>query len=172
MVNKVEIINKPYSGQYKEKIYDNPNPWNSSEWTWVKFTNDDFSEWCGVFRGEAKNAVISDKYNTILVLTSDYLYQMDKTEGELMEFEENLQYQNITVTPLGDFIISDYSTIELIKSTIKQRELINSPINMDMIEFIGWSNNKLLIKCESYLNLDKIIELELNCENMKITCKK
>ncbi len=51
MISKAELINQSYSGQYKEKIYDIPSPWNSQDWTWVKFENDDFDEWCGEFRG-------------------------------------------------------------------------------------------------------------------------
>jgi hypothetical protein len=41
MVIDADIINQPYSGQYKERVYDNDSPWNSQGWTWVKFTNDD-----------------------------------------------------------------------------------------------------------------------------------
>lgn len=29
MITKVEIINQPYSGEYKERIYDIPRPWKS-----------------------------------------------------------------------------------------------------------------------------------------------
>jgi hypothetical protein len=39
MISTAEIINLPYSGQYEEKIYDISSPWNSQEWTWVKFIN-------------------------------------------------------------------------------------------------------------------------------------
>ena len=59
MINEAELINQPYSGQYEERIYDIPSTWNSQRWTWVEFFNDDFSEWCGVFRGSPRYVAIS-----------------------------------------------------------------------------------------------------------------
>ena len=45
MIIEGQIINRPYSGEYGERIYDNNSPWNSQGWTYIKFTNDDCSEW-------------------------------------------------------------------------------------------------------------------------------
>ncbi|WP_219847903.1 hypothetical protein [Sphingobacterium gobiense] len=81
MIIEVEIINQPYSGEYAERIYDNEGVWNSQGWTFVKFTNEDYSEWCGQFRGFPGKAVISTINNIILVLTSDYLYQLETETG-------------------------------------------------------------------------------------------
>jgi hypothetical protein len=171
MINEAKIINQPYSGQYEERIYDIPSSWNSQKWAWIKFSNEDFSEWCGEFRGSPRYVAISKKHNSILVLTSDYLYQLDHISGELIEYETQPQYQNLTLTPSGDFIVSDYYSIELVKSIIKEKQLIASPIHMDMIKFHSWSNNKLLITCEEFYNWDRHIELELNCETLQITMK-
>jgi len=44
MIIKAEIIDQPYSGQYKEKIYDISSQWNSQMWTWVKFFDEDYTE--------------------------------------------------------------------------------------------------------------------------------
>lgn len=41
MIIKADIITQPSSGQYKERIYDIPSTWNSHDWTWVKFLNED-----------------------------------------------------------------------------------------------------------------------------------
>jgi len=37
MIKSCEIINQPDSGEYDEIIYDFDNPWNSSQWTYIKF---------------------------------------------------------------------------------------------------------------------------------------
>jgi hypothetical protein len=133
--------------------------------------NDDFSEWYGEFRGEPRGAALSKKYNTILILTSDYLYLIDCLNGEIIEYEEQPQYLNLTVTPSGDFIVSDYYNIELIRSTIKDTELLDSPIEMDMIKFCEWNENKLLIICEEFLNWSNTVKLELDGETFEIAIK-
>jgi hypothetical protein len=145
MIIDVKIMNQPIAGKYKERIYDISSQWNSQKWTWIRFMNDDFSECYGEFRGEPRGAALSKKYNTILILTSDYLYLIDCLNGEIIEYEEQPQYLNLTVTPSGDFIVSDYYNIELIRTTIKDTELLDSPIKMDMIKFCEWNENKLLI---------------------------
>jgi hypothetical protein len=61
MVITGEIINQPYSGEYKERVYDNDSPWNSQGWTWIKFTNDDSFEWCGEFRGFPRDIAVSER---------------------------------------------------------------------------------------------------------------
>jgi len=171
MIIDVEIISQPLAGEYEERIYDISSQWNSQNWTWVKFTNDDFSEWCGEFRGEPRGVVLSKKYNNILILTSDYLHQFDCLNEEIMEYEEQPQYQNLTVTPSGDFILADFYDIELIKTTIKDAKLLDSPIKMDMINFCKWSNNKLSIVCEEFLNWGNYVELELDGDTFEITKK-
>lgn len=171
MVKEAKIIHQPYSGQYEEKIYDIQSSWNSQEWTWVRFTNEDFTEWCGEFRGSPKSSAVSNEYNSILILTSDYLYQLDCKNGELRDYEEQPQYQNLTVTPFGDFIISDYNDIELIQKSIRKKQIIPSPINMDNIKFNNWSNNKLLITCEEFLNWERHVVLELNSGTLEIVIK-
>jgi hypothetical protein len=42
---------------------------------------------------------------------------------------------------------------------------------MDMIRFHGWSNNKLTISCNEFLNWDNQVELELDGETLEITIK-
>ena len=51
MISRAEYIQQPYSGEYIEKIYDIKSPWNSTDWTWIKFTEED-DIWCGEFRGK------------------------------------------------------------------------------------------------------------------------
>ena len=114
---------------------------------------------------------VSKKHNYVLVLTSDYLFQVDRLNGELLEYESQPQYQSLTVTPSGDFIIADYYCIEIIESTLNDRKLVESPIEMDTIKFHGWSKNKLLVSCDEFLNWNNNVELELDSEKLEITIK-
>lgn len=171
MIVKAEIVSQPYSGEYDERIYDIPNPWNSPKWTWVKFQNEDFIDWCGEFRGEHRNVAISEKYNIVLVLTSDYLYKLDRLNGGLINHKYQPQYHNLTVTPDGEIIVADYYSINLLEPTLEGMKEIESPIKMDMIKFHGWLNKKLLISCDVFLNWSKHAELELDGETLEITIK-
>jgi len=148
MIIEAEIISQPYSGEYTERIYDNESAWNSQSWTFIKFTNDDYSEWCGQFRGFPKHVAISTLKNIVLVLTSDYLFQLDRETGNLTDLEDQPQYQNLTTAPNGDFILADYYNFEKVSTNIKQKTSIESPIQMDMIEFKKWDNIKLEFTCD------------------------
>lgn len=172
MIIKAEIIEQPSSGEYTEKVFDVTSSWNSQNWTWVKFLNEDYTEWCGEFRGLARGIAISKKYNQVLILTSDYLYQIDCINSDLINYESQPQYQNLTVTPLGDFILADYYDLYLIGESLEDRNPIENPIKMDMIKFRGWSNNKLSITCDEFLNWDNQVELEFDSETSEIHLKK
>jgi hypothetical protein len=167
MIHKAEIISQPDSGEYKEKIYDISSVWNSQEWTWIKFNSDDSEEWCGNFRGSPKDIAVSPKYNLILVLTSDYLFELDCITGELRAFDDQVEYQCLTVSPSGDFIIADFNDLYLLKTSILDRNSIHSPIDTYGIEFMGWNRGKLLIACED-LATDGKVKLELNGETLEV----
>ena len=76
MISRAEYIQQPYSGEYIEKIYDIKSPWNSTDWTWIKFTEED-DIWCGEFRGKYRGKYrgvsCSTTLGIIVVLTSDYM---------------------------------------------------------------------------------------------------
>jgi hypothetical protein len=171
MIIEAKIINRPYSGEYTERIYDNESAWNSQSWTFVKFTNYDYSEWCGQFRGFPKHVAISLRNKTVLVLTSDYLYQLDIDSGNLIDFEDQPQYQNLTVLPNGDFILADYYNFEKVTNSIKEKESIESPIQMDIIEFKEWDNSKLEFTCDEFLNWSKHLIMTYDSETNKIEIK-
>lgn len=171
MIHKAEIISQPDSGAYKEKIYDIPSIWNSQEWTWVKFYNDASDEWCGNFRGRAKDVAVSPTNNLILVLTSDHLYELNCINGELRAYDKQTEYQCLTVSPSGDFIIADFNDLYLIKTSFLDRILIHSPIDMYGIEFVGWNRGKLSLECED-LTTDKNVKLEMNSETLKVILTK
>lgn len=169
LITKAEIIEQPYSGQFKERIYDISNPWNSQDWTWIKFKDENYNEWCGQFRGAQQAVALSSKHNKVLVATFDYLYEIDCVSGEITDYESTNTYQDLTVTPFGDFIIADYYNIEKIGETINNRQLLASPIKMDTIKFNGWSENKLSISCEELGIVDSKIELELDAMTLELS---
>lgn len=169
MIIEAEKISRPYSGEYTERIYDNQSAWNSQSWTWIKFTNDDYSEWCGQFRGVPKQVAISEKRNLILVLTSDYLYQLDRNTAELIKLEDRPQYQNMSATPNGNFILADYYNFEKITDDINKPENINSPIQMDIIEFKNWDGTKLEFTCDEFMNWDRHLTMQYDCETDEIS---
>jgi len=170
MIDKAEILTQPFSGEYHEKVYDISNPWNSQDWTWIKFTNNDLSEWCGNFRGFPRKVAVSKMQTCVLVLTSDYLFRLSTLNGELIEYESQPQYQNLTVSPSGDFILADYYDFEIIKSTLSEKTYMDSPIKMDMIKFHKWSNNKLSITCDEFLSWSHM-ELELDGDTFELSVK-
>lgn len=172
MITRVDIIDQPVSGQYYEKVYDISSPWNSGGWTWIKFTYDNYEEWCGEFRGSARGVALSTAYNLVLVLTSDYLYKINSVNGELLEYESQPQYYNLTVSPKGDFILADYYEIHVIQSSLGEVKVLESPIKMDSIKFHNWFNNRLLITCDEFLNWDNHVELELDGEALEILVRK
>lgn len=171
MIIEAEIISQPYSGEYTERIYDNESAWNSQSWTFIKFTNADYSEWCGQFRGFPRQVAISTFKNIILVLTSDYLYQLDRETGNLTDFEDQPQYQNLTVAPNGDFILADYYNFEKVITSIKHKTSIESPIQMDIIEFKNWENSKLEFTCDEFLNWDRHLVMTYDSQTNKIEIK-
>ncbi len=172
MIEEAKIISQPYSGEFEERIYDNKCAWNSLDWSWIKFVNDDYTEWVGQFRGFPKQVALSKKYNTILVLTSDCLFQLDRLSGNLTEIESHLsQYHNLTVTPNGEYVIAGYYHIEKILNNINQKMEIKSPVQMDMIEFGDWIDDKLLITCDEFLNWDRHLTMEYDCNTDKIEIK-
>lgn len=138
--------------------------------TYIKFTNDDYSEWCDVFRGFPKDVSISLIKNIVLVLTSDYLYQLSKN-GDLVDLEEKSQYQNLAATPLGDFIVSDYYHLTRITNSIQHKETISSPIEMDNIKFTTWCGPLLEFTCDEFCNWDRHLDMIYNSETNKIEIK-
>lgn len=158
MIRDATIIEQPYSGIYRERIYDISSPWNSSEWTWVKF-DDDGEMWCGEFRGVAKGIGLSKRYNKVFILTSDYLYVLLCVNGELLEYERNPQYNSMTVTPQGDVLVSDDYSISIITQNLDEKEYIDTPFETDMIRFQGWIGDRLKMSCYKFLEWGNEIEI-------------
>lgn len=172
MIKKAEIVNQPYSGEFEERIYDNESPWNSVSWTWIKFTDSDYNEWIGQFRGSPREVAVSQIENETLVLTSDYLFRLENESGNLIEFEAQPQYQNLTTSPTGGFILADYYNIDKIEKTLNKKISISSPIEMDMIKFKKWNDRKLEFTCDEFTNWDRHLLMELDCDKWTVEIKK
>ena len=168
MIKKAEIVNQPYAGEFEERIYDNESPWNSANWTWIKFTDSEYNERVGQFRGSPREVAISEINCETLVLTSDYLFRLDNTSGDLIEFEDQPQYMNLTTSPSGGFIIADYYNIDKIEKTLNEKIRISSPIEMDMIKFKKWNNRKLEFTCDEFTNWDRHLVMELDADKLTI----
>ena len=167
MISRAEYIQQPYSGEYIEKIYDIKSPWNSTDWTWIKFTEED-AIWCGEFRGKYRGVSCSTTLGIIVVLTSDYMYVLDIYGGEIMEYYSQPEYVDITVTPFGKILVTDGYGIEMIANTkISDMENIVLPVNADNLKFVEWRENILKISCFEFLTWGKEIELYLNFETME-----
>lgn len=167
MIFRAEYIQQPYSGEYIEKIYDIKSSWNSSDWTWIKFTEAE-DVWCGEFRGKYIGVSCSAKLGIIVVLTSDYMYVLDICSGEIMEYYSQPEYVDITVTPFGEILVTDGYGIEMfINTKIGDMENIVIPIHVDNLRFVEWRKNILKISCFEFLAWEKEIELYLNFETME-----
>lgn len=169
---KAEIINQPYSGEFEERIYDLESVWNSQSWTWIKFTDNYGVQKVGQFRGFPKNMKVSEQKNEIVVLTSDCIFHLDATKLNIIEAENKVNYGNLEVTPNGIFILSEYSDIYKLEGSLSDRRVIESPFEMDFIEFKRWNDNILEFECDNIRNYEKRQRMELNITNWKIKPRK
>lgn len=167
MICGAEYIEQPYSGEYDEKIYDIKSPWNSSDWTWIKFSEED-KVWCGEFRGKYRGVSSSKKLGIVVVLTSDYMYMLDICTAELIEYYSQPQYVEMTTSPLEDIFITDGYGIEMFtNSKIEDLETIIIPVHPDNLKFVEWMGNILKITCYEFLIWGKEIELYLDSLSME-----
>jgi hypothetical protein len=166
---KTEIINQPYSGEFKERIYDIESPWNSQSWTWIKFTDENMIETVGQFRGFPKEVKYSESRNEIIVLTSDHIFRLNGSDLNLIETERQLNYQDLEVSPDGTFIFHNYYEIEKMNNSLSEMIEIESPFKMDDIRFKKWNGKNLEFECEEFTNWSRkeLMELDTTEWNIK-----
>ncbi|CAH0998018.1 hypothetical protein EMA8858_04153 [Emticicia aquatica] len=147
-------IYQPYSGLYEEKQFDIETEWKEQVWTWIKFSLDDFSEWCGCFRGEFQGCGLNSSSKQAIILTSLAFYKIDCENKSLLKTEENIQFNQLTITPDSNyFVVGYFNKIELMDWDFNFQS-IDSPIEMDMITFKNWEENNLNFTCYELLNWD------------------
>lgn len=167
MIIEAEHIPQPHDGEYREKIYDIKNAWNSRDWTWIKFI-DESGEWCGEFRGAYKGVAVSQKLGIVVILTSDHMYVLDINSAELIEFLSQPTYVGITASPLGDIFVTDGYNFEIFTTNkIKDIERINTPICPDSLEFVEWNGNILKMTCYEFLYWENFLELSFDSTSMQ-----
>lgn len=171
MIYCAESIEQPYSGQYAEKIYDIESPWNSSDWAWIRF-EDENGEWCGQFRGKYRGVAVSEKLEIVIVLTSDYMYTLDINSTEIIEFDSQPDYIDITTSPKGDVLLTDGYDIEILVNNeagkIESRVVPSFPVNLDNLKFVDWNDNVLKISGCEFLKWDNQLELYLDCGRVEL----
>lgn len=168
MLCKMTHIEQPFSGEYEEKIYDIESTWNSSDWTWLKFEERN-SVWCGEFRGKYRGAVLSEKIGIIVVLTSDYMYVLDLETKEILEYEQQPAYVEITCTPLDDILLSDGYELEIFRGKeIASIDSIVLPVHADSLRFVAYDGKILKMTCEELCNWENQITLLLDCDSLEV----
>lgn len=168
MIYRITHIEQPYSGEYEEKIYDIESSWNSKDWSWIKF-EEELSIWCGEFRGKYRGAALSEKRGIVVVLTSDYMYILDIETKDMIDYEEQPSYTEITCTPMGDIFLSDGYGLYIF--TGKKIESLNSiflPVQVDFLKFVAYDGKMLKMSCEEFRNCSNQITLLLDCESLEV----
>ena len=169
---KAKIINQPYSGEFEERIYDVESVWNSQSWTWIKFEDINGNEKVGQFRGFPKDVKISKQKNEIVILTSDCIFRLDTIELNIIESEKQVDYENLEVTPNGTFLLSEYGEIYKLENSLSDMQIIESPFELDWIEFKKWNGDILEFECSELANYEKTEIMELNTTDWSIKIKK
>lgn len=168
MIRKATQIEQPYYGEYEERIYDIESPWNSSDWTWIVIEEDD-SVWCGEFRGKYRGTAISETIGITIVLTSDYLYVLDNSNAEIIEYKRSPQYNQVSCTPYGDILLADYYGLDVLREReLKSIDSIILPINADEIKLVRYEGKYLVMESTEICNWEKTYILKLDCESLEI----
>ena len=68
---------------------------------------DENGEWCGEFRVMYRGVSVSKNFGVIIVLTSDYIYELDINTAELIGYDSQLDFIDITTSPKGDIFLTD-----------------------------------------------------------------
>lgn len=152
-----------------ERRYDIPSPWNSGEWSWIRF-EEEGEEWCYEFPGKCRGFAVSEKLRVIVVLTSDYLYLLDIETKDLIEYQSKPAYLEITGTPLGDILVHDGYSLEIFRGRdIVNLESIELPIRVDDLTFCHYEGSILKMKCEEFYNWGQHVTLLLDCVSFIVT---
>ncbi|MUH35321.1 hypothetical protein D9O36_05670 [Zobellia amurskyensis] len=168
---QAEIINQPYSGQYKERIYDVKSPWNGREWTWIMFTDELEVKTVGQFRGSPITVRVSEKKEEIVVLTSYHTYRLN-IKLDIIETADHPEFKGLEVSSCGTFIFHNSYEIEIMENSLLEMTLLESPFKMDLIEFRGWDDEKLVFECNEFANYARKAIMVLDSTDWKIRTQK
>ena len=160
MLLTAQITEPPISGTYPEKIYD--APFSTEDWAWVKFEDENYEAFYGQFRGKPRMVAISTENQFCYVLTDTFLYELNRenpSNFQVRDFDDTFRtIRNVTLSPDGKLILSDYYTIFTLDSPICHLPgqlvdafvEIENPFNVDYIEFNAWKDHLLYISAQTY----------------------
>lgn len=147
MIQTAEITAAPLSGQFPELIYPAPKP-SSSDWTWVRFEDEEYNVFYGQFQGASKIIAVSEKIDYCYVLVDYFLYEINRNNpNEYTVFDViedfSLLIQNIAILPTGQLLLTDHyrfylSNAPLQKSESQFTELETTVCSVADIEFQKW----------------------------------
>ena len=89
----------------------------------------------------------------------------------MIEIEDQPQYHDLTVAPTGEFIIADSYNIDKVKDSLSGKENLDSPLELDMIEFKDWNDNRLNFTCNELMDWEKTLDMEVDTSEWKIKIK-
>ena len=89
-------------------------------------------------------------------------------KAEIIEYEAQPQYNDITVTPDDDFLVASYYDIEIIKEFLQDRETLERPFEMDMIKFHEWDGSRLKVSCYKFLDWNERVEFFLDMDVLEV----
>ncbi|MCM3317488.1 hypothetical protein M3603_12710 [Rummeliibacillus stabekisii] len=176
MLLSAKITKQPISGKYPEQIF--VAPFSTAEWTWVKFEDEDYNEFYGQFQGNPNTVALSPKNKFCYVLTDTFLYEIDSqspSNYQVHDFwETGRTIRNVTFSPEGKPLFSDYYTIFTITKSIDELvqlenpKLLENSIPVDNIEFDNWEGHLLHINAETFLE-GQPIKLIFDATTMRIS---
>ena len=168
MIIYIENIDAPNSGEYEEIVYDIQTLWRSQEWTWLKFMNDEYYEWCCEFRGDYRGHGISNRDDVIYVLTSNYLYLLKLDDGSMIKYIDRPEYRNLTVAPDGTCVVANDYHLSIVNNNGIETETIETPIPLDTVSFTEWKENNMIMYATEFLNWDNFVTLKLISPNFDV----
>ena len=105
-------------------------------------------------------------------MTSDCAFRLDTNELNVIESEKQVDYGNLEVTPKGTFLLSEYSEIYKVENSLSDMQIIESPFELDWIEFKKWNGDILEFECSELANYERTEIMELNTLDWSIKIKK
>lgn len=181
MLQSAEFADMPISGTYPEQIFMATQ--SSDVWSWVRFEDEDFNISYGQFQGEAKAIAISSLSDYCYVLTSNYLYEFQRNDPSVFTVQDlwdnDYLIKNITFSPQGQLIFSDYFDIFTIEHANKSLPTdlkaisieIENNIEQGYLQFNQWEGFLLSIQVEPPYGTDYFIEIILDSRTMTLTKK-
>lgn len=181
MLQSAIFTDMPISGTYPEQIFAATQ--SSDIWSWVRFEDEDFNISYGQFQGEAKAVAISSHSDYCYVLTSDFLYEIQRSDPSTFTVQDpwdnHYLIKNITFSPKGQLIFSDYYDVFTIEQTNKPLPTdletisikIENNIENGYLQFNQWEGHLLSIQVEPPYGTDYFIEIILDSRTMTLTKK-